>query len=151
QCGGNVGDTCDIPIQDWDFKKHAELTGRQPDDLKYRSEQGNISLEVLSAWATHLVVSEYKDLYAAFSLHFENHASRVREINISLGPAGELRYPSYNRHDKGTDYPTRGAVQAFSRLAAESWARYAKERGIEERLPMPVRFQDAAFAHSSIG
>ena len=39
------------------------------------------------------------------------------EINISLGPAGEARYPSYNHHDQNVGYPTRGALQCYSDLA----------------------------------
>src|SRR5690606_36952010 len=45
-------------------------------------------------------------------------AGNISEINISMGPAGELRYPSYNSHDMGrTAYPSRGGFQAYSSLA----------------------------------
>jgi hypothetical protein len=35
------------------------------------------------------------------------------EINVPAGPSGELRYPSYNAHDQGSGYPTRGALQSL--------------------------------------
>ena len=44
---------------------------------------------------------------------------------MSLGPSGELRYPSYNSHDTGTGYPTRGGLQSYSPLAVrdlQGWA-----------------------------
>jgi beta-amylase len=46
------------------------------------------------------------------------------EINISLGPTGELRYPAYNESD-GWQYPDRGNFQAYSRLAQENFRDWA--------------------------
>lgn len=50
----------------------------------------------------------------------------IAEINVSLGPAGELRYPSYNLHDWG-NYPNRGTLQCYSPLAEQDWRRYLVE------------------------
>jgi hypothetical protein len=122
QCGGNVGDTCDIPIPGWLGEKYANRRAvASPDDIFYRSEQGHTSREVLSVWSTPVVIDDYRELMEAFQEHFAAKASRISEINISLGPAGELRYPSYNAHDRGAGYPTRGTLQAYSALAVESF------------------------------
>jgi hypothetical protein len=63
-----------------------------------------------------------------FQSHFASRAKDIGEVNISLGPAGELRYPSYNSHDQNTGYPTRGALQAYSPLAIESFRKYVEAK-----------------------
>ena len=122
QCGGNVGDTCNIPIPSF---LAAKYTGRvlggvtlDSQGLKYKSEQGHYSNETVQAWADPLVSGEYADFASAFAAHYAGtYAADLQEINVSLGPAGELRYPSYNGHDTGTGYPSRGALQSYSPLA----------------------------------
>ncbi|MFT5756298.1 MAG: beta-amylase [Alteromonadaceae bacterium] len=111
QCGGNVGDDCNIPIPSWIWSHY---NGTSADDMKYLSEQNNTSIETVSLWKDTLVVSQYTEFMNAFENHFANKAFMTDEINISMGPAGELRYPSYNSHDTGSGYPTRGAFQSYS-------------------------------------
>jgi hypothetical protein len=130
QCGGNVGDTCNIPLPSWLWSKYqgATLNGVTLDinGLKHRSEQGNFSSETVQGWATPLVQNEYQAFTQAFVARYgTTYATRMQEINVSLGPAGELRYPSYNSHDSGTGYPTRGALQAYSPLAVKSFQDWA--------------------------
>lgn len=126
KCGGNVGDTCNIPLPSWLWTKYQgrTLNGVTLDanGLKYKSEQGNFSTETLQVWADGLVSGEY----AAFATAFKNrysgsYANDLSEVNVSLGPAGELRYPSYNSHDSGAGYPSRGALQSYSALAVASF------------------------------
>lgn len=127
QCGGNVGDSCDVPIPNWiwhHYKQIESMSNGQtkvvrinPDDLKYKSEQGNYSNEYVSLWADILVIPQYIEFMAAFETHYAHMAANFDELNISMGPAGELRYPSYNGHDTNTGYPTRGAFQSFGLLA----------------------------------
>jgi hypothetical protein len=126
QCGGNIGDTSFIPLPGWVWTKLAgKVASGNADDVKYVSEQGHASNEYVSCWATDLVLDDYKALITAFQEHFADKAAHITEVNVSLGPAGELRYPSYNSHDKGTDFPTRGALQCYSKLAVEDWERWA--------------------------
>ena len=113
QCGGNVGDDVNIPLPEW-LWTHFSVG---PEDLQYRSEQGNLSPEVLSLWADDIVRDEYREFMQAFETHFAGKAGSIGEINISCGPAGELRYPSYNSHDHDTGYPNRGALQCYGILA----------------------------------
>ena len=129
QCGGNVGDDVTVPVPEWIWPK---LAAKSPSgDLnaaRYVSEQGNASREFVSAWATPLVLDNYANVMKEFQSHFASKAGDISEINISLGPAGELRYPSYNGHDKGSGYPTRGALQAYSEMAKESFRDFAIKR-----------------------
>lgn len=114
QCGGNVGDECDIKIPSWLWQKYGS-------DIAYKSEQGNLSFESISAWATPKVQNEYRDVMNSFRDNFKDKAHIIEEINISMGPAGEMRFPSYNSHDNNAGYPTRGSLQAYSSLAVESF------------------------------
>lgn len=125
QCGGNVGDTSNVPIPAWIWAKlAAKAAASSADAVKFVSEQGNSSAEYVSFWATHLALSSYRALMTAFQAHFAAKASHIAEVNVSLGPAGELRYPSYNSHDKNTGWPTRGALQCYSSLALASFRDY---------------------------
>lgn len=124
QCGGNVGDDVFVPIPKWVWEKLARLLG-DANFAKFVSEQGNVCDEFVSFWATHLILADYLAFVTSFRDHFADRAEQIAEINISLGPAGELRYPSYNSHDKGVDYPTRGALQCYSKLALESFRLFA--------------------------
>lgn len=139
QCGGNVGDTYTSYLPSWLWTKYVGSTLNgvtiTANDLKYKSEQGNYSAESVAGWADSLVANEYTDFVNAFKSHFSGYASDFQEINVSLGPAGELRYPSYNSHDSGSSYPTRGALQCYSSLAIKDFqnkmiAKYGSLAGI---------------------
>lgn len=122
QCGGNVGDNVYIPIPSWIWAKLARKLGSNNLNIaKYLSEQGNVSHEVVSVWLTETAMEDYIAFFQAFQTQFASKARHITEINISLGPAGELRFPSYNSHDKNTDYPSRGAMQCYSDPARKSF------------------------------
>jgi hypothetical protein len=114
QCGGNVGDTCDIPIPPWIWQAMGEEhPGR---NLRYVSEKGRTSEEYVSLWADDVVKSYYKAFMEKFVGHFHARPddwAAIEAVDIGLGPAGELRYPSYALSD-GWDYPHRGYFQAYS-------------------------------------
>lgn len=135
QLGGNVGDVGFTPIPNWVWSDYLRDPKHFADgsDLMFRSEQGNLSKEYVSVWATDLVLEDYRQVMEAFKNHFASYADLISEINISLGPAGELRYPSYNSHDMGSGYPERGALQAYSKPAIRSFqvAMLKKYRTIE--------------------
>jgi beta-amylase len=136
ECGGNVGDTVNIPLPSWIWADLAsKLPGGNADAVKYKSEQGNTSKEYVSLWADELVQDNYASVMKNFQEHFSDKSKHIGEVNISLGPAGELRYPSYNSHDTNTGYPTRGGLQAYSDLAISSFRDYVKNKyGGDEAL-----------------
>ena len=117
QCGGNVGDdyTSNLPPWIW-----GHYNGVSSEDLRYEGEEGTFSSEYVSLWADSLVMDEYVDFMDSFENHFAYMASDIDEINISGGSAGELRYPSYNKHDFG-GYPNRGSLQAYGQFAVDDF------------------------------
>lgn len=129
RCGGNIGDTANVPVPTWVWERARVLSGAASiRDVRYVSEQGNESDEYISGWATKFVMPLYESVMREFQQHFAPLADNIAEINVSLGPAGELRYPSYNNHDDGTDYPSRGALQCYSGMAVASFRRWAMDK-----------------------
>ncbi|MBD1388922.1 family 14 glycosylhydrolase [Neiella sp. HB171785] len=129
QAGGNVNDDFmqTIPLWLWGKILVANPELESVRDLQYVSESGDSSMEYVSLWADQYVLPYYRRFMAAFSKHYSAHAELIDEINISLGPAGELRYPSYNAHDWG-NYPNRGTLQCYSRLAQQDWLSYLEQK-----------------------
>jgi beta-amylase len=136
QCGGNIGDTSNVPIPMWIWSKiQSSAKSENPDVGKYKSEQGNTSSEYVSAWSTDHALPYYKRVMSEFQNQYAGKAATISEINVSLGPAGELRYPSYNAHDSNSGYPTRGALQSYSDQAKASFKEFALAKyGSEEAV-----------------
>ncbi|MDM5188725.1 family 14 glycosylhydrolase [Bacillus sp. DX4.1] len=118
QCGGNVGDDCNVPIPSWVWKQKSD------DSLYFKSETGTINKETLNPLASDVIQKEYSELYTAFAAAMEPYKDVIAKIYLSGGPAGEMRYPSYTSAD-GTGYPSRGKFQAYTEFAKSkfrSWA-----------------------------
>ncbi len=125
QLGTNVGDEGFQALPPHIFQKYIGEPGvENATSLLYKSEQGNYNFEVISPWGTPYVLDDYQNFMRAFQMHYSHLAPMMEELNVSLGPAGELRTPSYNSHDSGSDYPTRGTLQAYSDLAIASFRSY---------------------------
>ena len=97
QCGGGPGDDCNILLPRWIWTHFIEY-GLSPADLKFESETGNVLEDTIAPWATKnaAVIAEYMEFMNEFEERYTGIAGDFDEINISLGPTGELRYPSYN-------------------------------------------------------
>ncbi|MBZ9612393.1 family 14 glycosylhydrolase [Rheinheimera maricola] len=142
QCGGNVGDDCDIPLPVWIWQHYA-AQGVSSADLQYQSEFGNRSTETVSLWADQWVLAQYSEFMQAFAARYAALAPDISEINISMGPAGELRYPSYNSHDGDrTSYPSRGGFQAYSALAVADF-RQAMQQKYQQISQLNLAWQSA--------
>ncbi|MEO5371453.1 MAG: family 14 glycosylhydrolase [Magnetococcus sp. DMHC-1] len=135
--GGSVGDgNLNIPIPGWVYNQLAREAGLEPNDLKYESETGTLQSDALPVWATvgahgPVVMAAVRIFFQAFTQvpFFQElaKAGAFPELNISLGPAGELRYPSYNESD-GWKFPDRGFFQCYGRLARQSFREWAQNR-----------------------
>jgi beta-amylase len=139
RAGGNVGDDRHhYPLPKWVFARYIGRHGISSErDVQYVSEDGNASNEYLSAWASSYYVKDFERFYRAFRDHYAKSSARIAEINISLGPAGELRYPSYNDHDRDSGWPHRGKIQAYSSLARNSFRKFVIEKyGSEQSATM---------------
>lgn len=88
KCGGGPGDTCNIPIPAWVFNLVT--------DMKYQ----NTHDDAVSVWATkEPLLTALRNFIQNFGTHFSGISGDFSEVNVSLGPTGELRYPSYNSND----------------------------------------------------
>ncbi|WP_291049501.1 family 14 glycosylhydrolase [Herbiconiux sp.] len=141
QCGGNVGDTCDIPIPSfvWEPFQICGFAGwctSTPVENYWVSEYGNTDRESPSPWGigNDRTLLEMRDFMNAFEGHYTSGATdyrgRIQEITVGTGPAGELRYPSYAAHDSKVagnpaGYPNRGTFQSYTPAAVRSFADWA--------------------------
>lgn len=135
-CGGNINDSGWIPLPEilWTYLASKTCSGRL-ESVRFVSEQGKSSYESVSVWATPLFMPLLQQMFRSFRYNFRKHAAHFAEINLSLGPTGELRFPSYNQHDEGTGYPSRGALQCYSELALidfekQMLAKYGSEQKV---------------------
>lgn len=119
RCGGNVGDTVNVPLPDW------VLEPARRNGLLYKDRYGRVSEDCLSLAADRREVfsgcgSEKRDALTCYSDFMEAFADALREhlrdgtiveIQVGMGPCGELRYPSYML-SQGWDYPGVGLIMA---------------------------------------
>lgn len=61
QCGGNVGDDCNVPLPSWVWNLKSD------DSLYFKSETGTTNKETLSPLATDVISKQYGELYKAFA------------------------------------------------------------------------------------
>ncbi|KAF7150609.1 hypothetical protein RHSIM_Rhsim02G0049200 [Rhododendron simsii] len=118
QCGGNVGDSCTIPLPKW----AVEEIDKDP-DLAYTDQWGRRNYEYISLGCDTLPVLKgrtpiqcYGDFMRAFKEKFEHLlGDTIVEIQVGMGPAGELRYPSYPEQNGTWKFPGIGAFQSYDK------------------------------------
>ncbi|EQC26456.1 hypothetical protein SDRG_15701 [Saprolegnia diclina VS20] len=129
QCGGNVGDECDIPIPRHWFTK---------DDVWYTTQAGLITKEYISLWADATPLDKfgrtplqmYSEFLAAFKTHVvDAYPGVVSEVQIGGGPAGELRYPSYQLQENRWSYCGVGEFTSYDTYANASIVAHAASTG----------------------
>jgi len=125
-CGGNVGDNENIPLPEHVWHDLTLKTCLPREQSMCIAENGHVSQGFVSPWLTHLALEGYDDFFQAILKHFGSRAREIAEIIISTGEAGELRYPSYGV--PGFEFPTRGALQCYSKPALQSFRAYALKR-----------------------
>ena len=112
--GANVGDTCTIPLPRWVLE-----AGERDPDIFFTDRAGVRNRECLSlgcderpVLAGRSPVQAYVDFVTAFSTEFRPLLGEtIAEITLGLGPAGELRYPSYPDGDGRWRFPGIGEFQ----------------------------------------
>ncbi|KAG8073411.1 hypothetical protein GUJ93_ZPchr0006g41370 [Zizania palustris] len=123
QCGGNVGDSVTIPLPKWVLE---EMDKDQ--DLAYTDHCGRRNYEYISLGADTLPalkgrtpVQCYGDFMRAFRDHFASFmGNTIAEIQIGMGPAGELRYPSYPESNGTWSFPGIGEFQCYDKYMLSS-------------------------------
>lgn len=94
QCGGNVGDNCNIPLPPFVHNL---------DGIWYKDAEGRETKEYISLFADQVVIHDgrtplqmYSDWFTAFAAEFAPElGNTIEEVMVGMGPCGELRYPSY--------------------------------------------------------
>ncbi|KAK4805098.1 hypothetical protein SAY86_004915 [Trapa natans] len=118
QCGGNVGDSCSIPLPPWVL----EEISKNP-DLVYTDRSGRRNLEYISLGCDTLPVLRgrtpiqvYTDYMRSFRDRFADYLGRVvTEIQVGMGPCGELRYPAYPESNGTWRFPGIGEFQCYDK------------------------------------
>jgi hypothetical protein len=118
QAGGNVGDTVNIPIPHWVWNLSA--------DMKFVDSNGFVNGEYISYWTKEAYVL-YERVMKSFAENFNSYDDTIGKIYLSLGPAGELRYPSYNTA-AGWNYPDIGFLQSYSLRAQSDFRRFLRKK-----------------------
>ncbi|VFQ92270.1 unnamed protein product [Cuscuta campestris] len=135
QCGGNVGDSCTIPLPRW----VREEMDKDP-DLAYTDQWGRRNYEYVSLGCDTLPVLKgrtpvqcYSDFMRAFRDRFEDMlGDTIVEIQVGMGPAGELRFPSYPEQNGTWRFPGIGAFQCFDKYMISSLKATAEAIGKPE-------------------
>ncbi len=130
ECGFNTGDDFVMRLPRWVFTTLAyQLPGGIPRDVMFVSEQGNESAEFISYWVTELAMPLFRRVLESFKLNvYEEFKDIITQVDASLGPAGEIRYPSYGAHDLDVDCPQPGALQCYSMPALMDLRKFVLER-----------------------
>ncbi|KAF3336066.1 beta-amylase 3 [Carex littledalei] len=123
QCGGNVGDSCSIPLPPW----VQEEMSKDP-DIVYTDRSGRRNPEYISLGCDELPVLHgrtpiqvYSDYMRSFRDRFSDYLGNVIvEIQVGLGPCGELRYPSYPESNGTWRFPGIGEFQCYDKYMKSS-------------------------------
>eukprot|EP00198_Chlamydomonas_reinhardtii_P000853 XP_001690188.1 beta-amylase [Chlamydomonas reinhardtii] len=139
-CGGNVGDTVQIPLPDW----VVQCAEADPDlffaDRPRNGGLGNRNREYLSIWADDAPgvlrgrspMQCYEEYMVSLRENFSQELGTViDEVVVGAGPCGELRLPSYVEAN-GWRFPGAGEFQCYDRRALASLAQAAREAGHPE-------------------
>ncbi|KAG8382458.1 hypothetical protein BUALT_Bualt05G0079300 [Buddleja alternifolia] len=132
QCGGNVGDSCSIPLPPWVL----EEISKNP-DLVYTDRSGRRNPEYISLGCDSLPVLRgrtpvqvYSDYMRSFRERFKEYLGDVIvEIQVGMGPCGELRYPSYPESNGTWRFPGIGEFQCYDKYMRASLAATAEAMG----------------------
>lgn len=123
QCGGNVGDSCFIPLPKWVVE---EIDRNQ--DIAYSDKHRSRNYEYLSLGCDTLPVLKgrspvqaYSDYMRSFRDNFKDFLGKtIVEVQVGMGPAGELRYPSYPEGNGKWRFPGVGEFQCYDKYMLAS-------------------------------
>lgn len=163
-CGGNIGDSVNIPLPDW------VVAAGDQHHFWFSDRAGNVNREYISFGADYEPVLPMPpdergrpvrprtplQAYAAFTKKFvaamEDEGLMgvtVTELQVGLGPCGELRYPSYPL--SRWTFPGIGEFQCFDKYLLRELAATVREKGsdVVKAATMPPdgtgRYNDTPF------
>ncbi|KAB2610594.1 beta-amylase-like [Pyrus ussuriensis x Pyrus communis] len=115
QCGGNVGDVVTIPIPKWVLE-----IGESDPNIFYTNLKASIHF-IKVTYTLIVLLQIYSDYMKSFRENMSDflETGLIIDIEGGLGPAGELRYPSYPE-SQGWAFPGIGEFQCYDKyLQAE--------------------------------
>ncbi|KAH7549712.1 hypothetical protein ACOSQ2_025640 [Xanthoceras sorbifolium] len=132
QCGGNVGDSCNIPLPPWVL----EEISNNP-DLVYTDKSGRRNPEYISLGCDTIPllkgrtpIQVYTDYMRSFRDRFREYLGGVvQEIQVGMGPCGELRYPAYPESNGTWRFPGIGEFQCYDKYMRASLEASAEVMG----------------------
>lgn len=132
ECGGNVGDDVHIQLPQW-----VREIGETNPDIYFTDRAGLRNSECLT-WGIdkqrvlrgRTALEVYFDYMRSFRVEFDEFFEEkiITEIEVGLGPCGELRYPSYPAQH-GWKYPGIGEFQCYDKYLMKSLKEAAEVRG----------------------
>lgn len=133
--GGNVGDTCKIPLPKWVLE-----VGEKNPDIFYTDKSGHRNRECLSLGCDEVPlfwgrtpVDMYRDFIEHFCDTFQHlFGTVINEVTVGLGPAGELRYPAYPEGDGRWRFPGVGEFQCYDKYMLDDLKACAEAVGHPE-------------------
>uniref|UniRef100_A0ACD5UML4 Uncharacterized protein n=1 Tax=Avena sativa TaxID=4498 RepID=A0ACD5UML4_AVESA len=134
-CGGNIGDAVNIPIPAW-----VRDVGEADPDVFYTSPGGARNQEYLTIGVDdrplfhgRTAIQLYVDFMESFRENMADFldSGLIMDIEVGLGPAGELRYPSYPE-SQGWAFPGIGQFQCYDKYLEEDFRAAATEAGRPE-------------------
>ncbi|KXG36427.1 beta-amylase [Sorghum bicolor] len=135
QCGGNVGDVVNIPIPQW-----VRDVGEDNPDIFYTNREGVRNIEYLTLGVDDQPLFHGRtaiQLYADYMKSFRENmadfldAGVIVDIEVGLGPAGEMRYPSYPQ-SQGWVYPGIGEFICYDKYLKADFKAAAAAAGHPE-------------------
>ncbi|XP_062150509.1 beta-amylase isoform X2 [Alnus glutinosa] len=135
QCGGNIGDIVNIPLPQWVLD-----IGESDPDIFYTNRTGNRNKEYLSLGVDNqplfygrTAVEIYSDYMKSFRENMSDFLENglIIDIEVGLGPAGELRYPSYPQN-QGWVFPGIGEFQCYDKILKAEFKEVATSVGHPE-------------------
>eukprot|EP00792_Barthelona_sp_PAP020_P007199 TRINITY_DN3121_c4_g5_i1.p1 TRINITY_DN3121_c4_g5~~TRINITY_DN3121_c4_g5_i1.p1 ORF type:complete len:452 (+),score=125.65 TRINITY_DN3121_c4_g5_i1:32-1357(+) len=135
-CGGNIGDAISIGLPDW-----VEAIGRENPDIYYKDQWGNSDPEYLTLGIDDMrllngrtPVEVYSDFVKELLRQMKPFLkTTVNEIQVGLGPCGELRYPSYQL--SRWNFPGVGAFQCWDKYMLADFRNAAAARNPDWTSP----------------
>ncbi|RDX77647.1 Beta-amylase, partial [Mucuna pruriens] len=135
QCGENVGDCVFIPLPKWVLE-----IGKSNPDIFYTNHKGVTNKECISIGVDNqplfhgrTPIELYTDYMTSFRDNMEDflESELMIDIEVGLGPAGELRYPSYTQN-LGWVFPGIGEFQCYDKYLKADFKEAAATAGHPE-------------------
>ena len=121
QCGSTIGDECWIQLPEWILNSDQKIF--------YKDNKNNINKEYISVFADKEILSDGRTVLQAYSEYIQQfnnefskyYGTKIIDIELGTGPAGQLHYPSYSYKDAFCGV---GRFQGSSELAVNQFKKF---------------------------